>query len=88
MQLLRFLAFGASYLFAGIYSLGLALYLADQLKPISGYVALVTVPDALFPYEVVTFFAIGAIFVMASVIEFRRTIRLAGGYWDSPAQQA
>lgn len=82
---MRWFVSGASYLFVSIYSLGLAIYLADKVMPISGYVAMVTVPDALFPYEIMIFIAIGATFAMASLVEFTRTIRLLGRHWEKSA---
>jgi hypothetical protein len=76
MQPLKTFMFGASYLFSGVYTLGLSMYLGYKLLPVSGYVALVTVPDALFPYEVLLFVAIGVTFIMAALLEFRETVRI------------
>ena len=78
MQSLKTFMSGASYLFSGIYTLGLSMYMGYKLLPVSGYVAFVTVPDALFPYEVLLFVAIGVTFIMAALLEFRRTVRIIG----------
>ena len=75
VQSLKTFMFGASYLFSGVYTLGLSMYLGYKLLPVSGYVAFVTIPDALFPYEVLLFVAIGVTFVMAALFEFRKTVR-------------
>jgi hypothetical protein len=74
MQLLRTFMFGASYLFSGVYTLGLSIYMGYKLLPVSGYVAFVTVPDALFPYEVMLLVAIGVTFLTAALLEFRKSV--------------
>jgi uncharacterized membrane protein YfhO len=76
MESLRFFLFGASYLFSGVYSLGLSIYMASRLMPVSGYVAMVTVPDALFPYEVVLFTMIGVTLLASGFLEFGKTLRM------------
>ena len=72
MKSLRLFALGALYLVSGIYSVGLSLFMEGTIQPVSGYTAFVLRPDPLFPYEVLLFMAFGGVFMVASVLEFKR----------------
>ncbi len=78
MKSIKVFTFGAFYLVTGIYSIGLSFFFERKVLPVSGYTAYVTIPDSLFTLEVALFAIFGTVFILASILEFSRTFRLAG----------
>jgi len=76
LKLFKDFAFGAVYLVSGIYSIGFSMALTGATRALSGTTAYVTVPDGLFPFEVLLFTLFGLAFLSASFYHFRSSIRL------------
>ena len=76
MKPIKDFVFGTFYLVSGIYSFGFGMFIEGQIQPGSGNPVVVMTPDHLFPFEVGLFLLFGAAFIVASALQFRRSIRL------------
>ena len=79
MKPIKDFAFGALYLVSGIYSIGFSLLMSGVARPVSGQIAYIPVPDALFPYEVMAFVLFGVAFIVASFYHFVSSLRELSG---------
>jgi len=67
--------FGTFYLVSGIYSFCFSFLLVYTTRPVSGNPAIFVVRDAIFPFEVASFAAFGAVFVAAAAYHLMRSVR-------------